>query len=110
MNFIMEVIGYPLGWIMWLGYQITNNFVVSLFIFTLIAKFLMLPMSLKQQRNTAHMYLIKPKIERIQKMYAKNQAKLQEETQKVYNEEGYSPFGGCLVVASIPRRLRADSR
>ena len=35
-------------------------------------------------------------MQELQKRYAKNQAKLQEEMQKLYEEEGVNPMSGCL--------------
>ena len=49
MNFISELFGYPLGWIMWLCYKVVANYGVALMIFTLIAKLLMLPMASRNQ-------------------------------------------------------------
>lgn len=96
MNFISELFGYPLGWIMWLCYKVVTNYGIALIIFTLIAKLLMLPMAIKQQKSMIKMQLIKPKMEEIQKKYAKDPQKQQEATMELYKKEGYSPFSGCL--------------
>ncbi len=96
MNFISELFGYPLGWIMWLCYKVVTNYGVALIIFTLVAKLLMLPMAIKQQKSMIKMQLIKPKLDEIQKKYSKDPQKQQEATMELYKKEGYSPFSGCL--------------
>ena len=42
------------------------------------------------------MAAIQPQMQEIQKMYAKNQTKMNEELQKLYQREKYNPAGGCL--------------
>ena len=92
----MAILGVPLGWVMWLIYQIVPNFTIALLLFTLVTKAAMFPFSIKQQKNMAKMASFRPKIERINKMYANNKQKQQEEMMKIYEEEGYNPMGGCL--------------
>lgn len=91
-----EIIGYPLGWVMWLMYQITNNYAWSIVIFTLIIKIILFPLSVKQQKSSAAMAAFQPKLEKLKKQYANNQQKLQEEQMKLYSEEGINPMASCL--------------
>ncbi len=91
-----EIIGYPLGWIMWLMYQITENYAWSIVIFTLITKIILFPLSVKQQKSSAAMAAFQPKLEKLKKQYANNQQKLQEEQMKLYSEEGINPMASCL--------------
>lgn len=91
-----ELIGYPLGWIMWLFYQITHNYAWSIVFFTLVTKILLFPLSVKQQKSSAAMTAFQPKLERLKKQYANNQQKLQEEQMKLYAEEGINPMSSCL--------------
>lgn len=95
MDFIMNIIGYPLGWIMWVAYKIVPVYSIALIIFTIIVRLFMVPMAVKQQKNTAHMALFKPKVDAINKKYAKNPQKAQQEINKLYEKEGYNPFSGC---------------
>ena len=98
MNWLMEIIGYPLGWIMWAAYKVVPVYALALVIFTVIVKVAMLPLSIKQQRNTAHGMLFRPKVDAINKKYANNKQKAQEEINKLYEREGYSPFAGCSTL------------
>ncbi|MBP1549324.1 MAG: YidC/Oxa1 family membrane protein insertase [Oscillospiraceae bacterium] len=91
-----EIIGYPLGWVMWLMYQITENYAWSIVIFTLIIKIILFPLSVKQQKSSAAMAAFQPKLEKLKKQYANNQQKLQEEQMKLYSEEGINPMASCL--------------
>lgn len=98
MTWLMNIIGYPLGWIMWLAYEIIPIYSIALIIFTVIVRAAMIPLSVKQQRNTVHMQLLRPKVEEIQKKYKNNPQKSQEEVNKFYEKEGYNPFSGCSTM------------
>ena len=95
MGVISQIIGYPLGWIMWLIYQVCHNYAFSLIIFTLITKIIMFPLSVKTQKSTAAMQALQPKLEKLKKQYGNNQEKYNEETMKLYTEEGINPMASC---------------
>ncbi len=93
---IFSFISIPLGWIMSFVYKFVQNYGVSLLIFTLITRLILLPLYLKQQKSMAQMNILKPKMDAIQKQYGDNKEKLGEETMKLYKKYGISPFSGCL--------------
>ena len=94
----MELITKPFAWIMGIFYNLTGNYVISIFLFTLLFRLIMLPFSIKQQKSSARMARIQPKIKRIQEKYATNRVKMNEEMQKLYQKENYNPasLSGCL--------------
>lgn len=96
MGFISEIFGIPLGWVMWLCHKIVNNYGIALFLFTLLARAAMLPLTFKQQKSSAKMALIQPQMQELQKKYANNRDKLNEEMTKLYQKEKYNPASGCL--------------
>ena len=96
MGIISEIIGYPLGLIIWLIYKVCDNYAISIVIFTIITKLILVPFSIKQQKSTAAMTALQPKLEKLKKKYGNNQEKYSEETMKLYNEEGVNPMASCL--------------
>lgn len=90
------IFGYPLGWVMWLFYQVVNNYGVAILLFTLFTRILLYPLGVKQQKTSARMAMFQPKIAELQKKYKNNKEKLQEEQMKLYEKEGYNPMSGCL--------------
>jgi len=92
----MRILGYPLGWIMWLIYKVVQNYGLALIIFTILIKAALFPLSIKQQKSSAKMQVFQPKMQEIQKKYANNKEKQQEEMMKLYEQHGYNPMGGCL--------------
>lgn len=96
MGIISKIIGFPLGLIIWLIYQVCHSYVISIIIFTLITKILFFPISVKTQKSTAAMQALQPKLEKLKKQYGKNQEKLNEATMQLYADEGINPMGSCL--------------
>lgn len=96
MNFLYDLIGIPFGYLMSLIYKIVPNYALAIIIFTLVTKLLLLPVNYKTQKNAARMQLLQPKLEKIRKAYESNPQKMQEEQQKVYQQEGINPMGSCL--------------
>ena len=95
-QFIMEVFGYPLGYIMWAIYQIIHNYGWAIILFTIVTKALLIPFAIKQQKSTIKMQIIQPKMQEIQKKYKNNPQKMNEEIQALYERENYSMAAGCL--------------
>lgn len=95
MNWLMSIIGTPLGYILWVCFKIIPNYALALVLFTVITKLLMFPLAVKQQKNTVKQARLQPKLQALQKQYANNREKYQEEMQKLYQEEHMSMFGGC---------------
>ena len=91
-----QLFGYPLGWIMWLLYTVIPNYGICLILFTVLVRALLFPLSIKQQKSSAKMSVFQPKMAEIQKKYANNKQKQQEEMMKLYEEHGYNPMSGCL--------------
>lgn len=95
-DFFNTIINVPLGYLLSFCYTIGRDYGIAIILFTLITRFILFPLAIKQQKSSAEMLRIKPKLDQIQKKYAKDKNKLNEETMRLYQEEGYNPAGGCL--------------
>ena len=51
----MNILGYPLGLIMRLLYNILHSYGWSLILFTLLVRLVLVPLSIKQQKSSAKM-------------------------------------------------------
>lgn len=74
---------------------------LSIIIFTIITRILMLPLAFKQQKSMKEMQKIQPEIKKIQDKYKNkkdqaSQQKQQAEMTALYQEHGVNPLGGCL--------------
>jgi len=97
MTFINNLFGSIIGFF----YDLFNDYTLALLFFTLVFQILLLPLAIKQQKNSIKQASLAPKIAAIRKKYAgrndqATQQKMQQETMEVYQEEGFNPAGGCL--------------
>jgi len=96
LNALYDIIGVPFGYLMRLIYSLCNNYAIAIILFTVITKILLFPVNYKTQKGAARMQLLNPKLEKLKKSFANNQQRLQEEQQKLYQQEGVNPMGSCL--------------
>jgi YidC/Oxa1 family membrane protein insertase len=94
---ILGWIGVFLGWIDGL----TGSYLVALIIFAILVEILMLPLSIRQQKNSIKQAKLRPKEMAIRKKYAgrddqKTRQRVQEEIQSLYQRENFNPASGCL--------------
>lgn len=64
-------------------------------VFTIIIRVIMLPLTLRQLHSTKAMSLMQPKLAAMQKRYAGDKQKLASEQMRLYKEAGINPLG-CL--------------
>lgn len=69
---------------------------LDIFIFTLIIKMILLPLTIKQTRSTVKMSSVQPKLKALQEKYKNDPQRLQEKQVQLYKDEGVSPLAGCL--------------
>ncbi|SFP77267.1 YidC/Oxa1 family membrane protein insertase [Oscillibacter sp. PC13] len=97
---MFSTIGYwiciPFAAILRLFYNLTGSYGMSLILFTLVIKLILLPFQMKSKKSMIRMSRMSGKMQEIQKKYANNQLKMQEEMQRFYQEEGINPMSGCL--------------
>lgn len=92
-----------LGWVLAWLYDVIPNYGVSIIVLTVVLRFLLFPLGMKQIKSMQAMQALQPKIKDIQKKYKNNKQKAQEETMRLYKEAGVNPLGGCLpVLAQFP--------
>lgn len=101
----LSILGTPLGWVMSFFYDLlvkinaVGAYGWSLVIFIVIIRAAMFPLTIKQQKSTARMAAFQPKLKQLQKQYAKDKNRYQQEMMSLYEQEGISPAAGCLPMA-----------
>ena len=92
MGFISEIFGYVLNFL----YEWIGSYGISIMIFSILLRLLLLPLTIKQQSTMKKSAKIQEKTKQIQFKYKNDPQKMNEETMKLYKEEKMSPFSGCL--------------
>jgi YidC/Oxa1 family membrane protein insertase len=85
-----------IGWVLAEIYRFIPNYAVAIVILTLIIRFILFPLGMKQIKSMQAMQAIQPKVKEIQKKYKNDKQKAQAETMKLYKETGVNPLGSCL--------------
>lgn len=95
---MLDFIARPLGQFLFFIYNTIafHNYGVSIIIFTIAVKMVLLPLTIKQLNSASKMQVLQPQIKEIQKIYKDDKGKLNQELAKVYQENKANPAGGCL--------------
>jgi len=95
-KFFGTLITTPFAALLRLMYSITGSYGVSIILFAVVVKLVLVPFQMKSKRSMIRMNKLTSKQQELQKQYANNQQKYQEELQKLYQEQGVNPMSGCL--------------
>jgi len=72
-----------------------KNFGLAIIVLTIAVRLVLTPLTVRQTQSTKAMQLLQPKLQEIQKKYARDQQKMQQEVMKLYKEAGINPLG-CI--------------
>lgn len=100
----LDFIAIPTGWLMKLFYDLLlpldtkylSAYSISLILITLVIKFLLLPLTLKQTKSMKKMQEFTPKINELKEKYGKDPQTFQRKQMELYKEANYNPMAGCL--------------
>lgn len=99
MNFISSALAQVLSFID----GIIGNYGVSVIVFTLLVRIVLLPLNIKSKKSMKAMERVKPQMDYINKKYAQDQEKLNRKMSELYQKEKINPMSGCLpMLVSLP--------
>ena len=92
----MQVITRPMiNSLVLLYYVFFNSFGLSILVFTVIVRALLIPLTIKQSRQMKAMSALQPKMKETQAKYPNDRQRQSQETMRLYKEHGVNPLG-CL--------------
>jgi YidC/Oxa1 family membrane protein insertase len=98
------ILFYPFLNVLTLLYKILGeNLGLAVIVIAIIIRLALIPSSKKQIDMSKKLAEMKPKLDKIQKLYANNKQKLSQEQVKLYKESGYNPVG-CFT-SFVPQIL-----
>lgn len=86
----------PLGLILLGIFKIVGNYGLAVILFALLVKLVVIPLTIKSKKSMLAMSAMNAELQQLQKKYANNRVKLNEEMQKLYDRHGVNPMSGCL--------------
>lgn len=91
-TFIPIMFGYVFEWL----YDFTTNYALTLFLFALVVKVILLPLSAKQKKTSMKTARLAPQLKELERECGDDKTKYQQEMMALYKEEGVSMTGGCV--------------
>ncbi|MFZ3590514.1 YidC family membrane integrase SpoIIIJ [Bacillus sp. DJP31] len=94
---------YPLSrLIIYFAELFGENYGLSIIIVTLIIRFALLPLMIKQTRSSKAMQALQPEMQKLKEKYSskdqKTQQELQKETMALFQQNGVNPLAGCFPI------------
>ncbi|GAA0290870.1 YidC/Oxa1 family membrane protein insertase [Gracilibacillus halotolerans] len=101
---------YPLSWLLVKVAEFFNaefGYGLAIVIVTLLIRFVLLPLNIKQIRSSKAMQQIQPELQKLREKYSskdqQTQTKLQQETMALFQKTGANPIAGCLpIIVQMP--------
>ena len=104
-DFLYGIFGYLFRFLL----PIVGNYGLALVLFTVFFRVILLPTTIKQQKSSAKMVRLQPKLRRIREKYQdynpqERNMKIQQETSELYQREGYSSMGASCapLIVQLP--------
>jgi len=103
MDFLTDIIAYPLGFVMEWCHKIFSNYGIAIIFFTFLTKIIILPLSVWVQKNSIKMVQMQPELNRIKAKYFGDADSAADEETKLYKKYKYNPLASLvpLVVQII---------
>lgn len=93
---IINTIAIPLGYIMKFCYDILHNYALSIFVFTVLTRIIISPISIWVHKNSIKMVKLQPEINFMKAKYAGDNEVIAEKQLELYKKEKYSPMAGII--------------
>ncbi|MBF1050615.1 MAG: YidC/Oxa1 family membrane protein insertase [Peptostreptococcaceae bacterium] len=84
------------GYILKFFYNISNDYALSIVLFTILTRLILLPLTFSQMRSMTAMKMIQPEVDKINKKYKNDKQKQGMMLQQLYKENNVNPAAGCL--------------
>lgn len=99
MNFgmpLIKIFSIPFYHALQALHKVVGNYGWAIIIFAIAIKIILYPLTRKSFKSMKAMQALQPRIKELQEKYKSDPQKLNQETMKLYKEEGVNPMGGCL--------------
>src|ERR1700730_10255608 len=76
---------------------------LTIVVLVVLMRLLLVPLFIKQMHSMRKMSALNPQLQELRKKYKGDKQTLNEETMRLYRENGVNPLGGCLpLLAQLP--------
>lgn len=82
----------------WFANVLWGEYGLSILVVTIIIRFIILPLTLRQYKSSKAMQALQPELAKIKQKFKDDAKKQQEETMKLFQKNGVNPLAGCLPI------------
>ncbi|HZL72889.1 MAG TPA: membrane protein insertase YidC [Planctomycetota bacterium] len=95
---LFNPIGRLILWLVDAAYGVARNYGWAIILTTLVVRLCLFPLTRKSQVSMARMAELQPKLNLLRERYPDDPAKQQQETMKLFKENGVNPLSGCFPI------------
>ncbi len=95
---VFNPIGRLILWLVGVSYQVAGNFGWAIIMTTIVVRLALFPLTRKSQVSMFRMSELQPKLNALRERYPDDAAKQQQETMKLFKENGVNPLSGCFPI------------
>ncbi len=99
MDFITDILGIPLGYVMQFCHYLFSDYGLAIILFTLFTKIIILPIGIWVHKNSIKMVKIQPAINRVKAKFFGDSERIAEEQSKLFKEQKYRPLASLVPLA-----------
>ncbi|KRF10849.1 hypothetical protein ASG93_17035 [Paenibacillus sp. Soil787] len=103
-SFFVKYFVYPLSRTLdWFADHLWGQYGLSILVVTVIIRLIILPLTLKQYKSSKRMQDLQPEMKKLKEKYKDDAKKQQEETMKLFQQNGVNPLAGCFpIIVQMP--------
>lgn len=103
-GFFTKYFVYPLSETLdWFADHLWGQYGLSILVVTIIIRLIILPLTLKQYKSSKRMQDLQPEMKKLKEKYKDDAKKQQEETMKLFQQNGVNPLAGCFpIIVQMP--------
>lgn len=103
-GFFVKYFVYPLSRTLdWFADHLWGQYGLSILVVTVIIRLIILPLTLKQYKSSKRMQDLQPEMKKLKEKYKDDAKKQQEETMKLFQQNGVNPLAGCFpIIVQMP--------
>lgn len=97
------IVAIPILYLLQFFYHVIHNYGIAIILLTIFVKLLLHPINVRSLKSMKAMQQLQPKIKELQKKYAGDKQRLNQETMQLFRSHKVNPMGGCLpMLAQFP--------
>lgn len=96
MEIINSFLAVPLGFVIYLAYQLSGSYGGAILIFSIVVKVVLFPITFMAHKNAIRFLKLQPALNMIKRRYSEDKEELNEEQYQLFKKEKYNVFIGMV--------------